>query len=26
MMREIEEEVFKELTSTETTNKNKKKL
>jgi hypothetical protein len=26
MMREIEEEVFKELTSTEITNKNKKKL
>jgi len=26
MMREIEEEVFNELTSTETTNKNKKKL
>ena len=26
MMREIDEEVFKELTSTEITNKNKKKL
>ncbi len=26
MMRKIEEEVFKELTSTDTTNKNKKKL
>lgn len=26
MMREIEEETFKELTSTEITNKNKKKL